>query len=997
MKKRMFSALLALCMALTLLPTAALAGANVMEVTVGGATTAYTDFAEGWNAAVAATGDVTVTLLADWTADESHSFGTGGGFGYGNSGTGSGNIRVPVGKTITLDLNGKTIDRGLTTATDYGSVIRIEGGNLTIMDSSTIDVDSQGTIKGAYNYDGGAVDVTKNTNSNPGFLTMTGGVITGNKAAGAKSGPDGGAGGVYLANDCGGFTMTGGRIFRNTVTSETSAGGVLLAGNAESCKLTVGGTAEISGNNKTVDTTTTYSNVFLPNHATIACSAETPLTVGASIGVTTAATPDNAGVAITGSNSADYSGYFHYDVAGAASSVNTADGVKFMTGVMSVDPGTGTTTTYNTFEAGWNAAVAAAAGVTATVTLNANWTARATADGTSFGTGSGFGDGTAGGTGCILVPSNKNITLNLSGHTINRALKHGGAGGNVVTVKGFLTIKDTGTTGAITGGYNSSTEAGKSGGGILMAAGSYLTLEGGSITGNKSAGSGGGVYAGGTFTMEGGEISGNYVCGSGQSKGGGVFFNGQFTVGGTAVIKDNKSGCTSAQDSTVSGGITDNVYVQSGKTIDAPNSTMPPNLTTSATIGVTAQTPPAAEAAVPVTGNSYAEAKNFFHSDNSNYEIDSGENSAVILKLKPRTATPTTTAATVAKAAATQASVSFTLTNGSAYADNLTWKVYTDAAGVVLANGVTAGRSGETLTLIHASDIPAATYYISVTGEPGKSESDRLALTVSAYVPPSSGSGGDSYTPTYSITGDTGKTEHGSVTFSNTNAAPGSTVKLTPKADEGYELDTLIVKDAKGNVVPVTKNADNTYSFKMPSGKVTVEATFKPIEAPWGNPFTDVAEKAWYYDAVKFANRKGLFAGIGADTFAPDAPMTRAMLWTVLGRLDGTDLSGNDAFDVARRWAVGTGITDGSNPGGDITREQLVTILWRYAGSPKTTGDLSGFSDVSGVADYAKEAMAWAVENDIVAGADGKLMPTGNAARAQVATILMRYCQTVTK
>lgn len=137
------------------------------------------------------------------------------------------------------------------------------------MDSST---SKTGKITGAYNYDGGAVDVMRSYGNNVGFLTMTGGNITGNKAAGAESGAGGGAGGFYLANDSGGFTITGGRIFGNTVASAASAGGVLCAGAG---KLTVGGTAEISGNQKTVASVTTDSNVYLPNNATIACSGLT--------------------------------------------------------------------------------------------------------------------------------------------------------------------------------------------------------------------------------------------------------------------------------------------------------------------------------------------------------------------------------------------------------------------------------------------------------------------------------------------------------------------------------------------------------------------------------------------------------------------------------------------------------------------------------------------------------------------------------------------------
>jgi len=150
----------------------------------------------GWGAS----GEVTVTLLADWTAQDG-SFGTGAGFGNGGN-QNTGGIRIPKDKTIILDLNGKTINRGLTTATDYGSVIRIAGGTLTIQDSST---SKTGKITGGYNNGGGAVDVV-NTG---GSLVMTGGSITGNKAT------SGGAGGSYVDGDCKGFTMTGGSITNN--------------------------------------------------------------------------------------------------------------------------------------------------------------------------------------------------------------------------------------------------------------------------------------------------------------------------------------------------------------------------------------------------------------------------------------------------------------------------------------------------------------------------------------------------------------------------------------------------------------------------------------------------------------------------------------------------------------------------------------------------------------------------------------------------------------
>lgn len=146
-------------------------------------------------------------------------------------------------------------------------------------------------------------------------------------------------------------------------------------------------------------------------------------------------------------------------------------------------------------------------------------------------------------------------------------------------------------------------------------------------------------------------------------------------------------------------------------------------------------------------------------------------------------------------------------------------------------------------------------------------------------------------------------------------------------------MNAIIVKDANGETITVTKNADGTFSFKMPSTKVTVTTTFKKAtaEPSWSNPFPDVKETDWCYDAMKFVNENGLFAGTGDGEFAPNEPMTRAMLWTVLGRLDGQTLTGSGVFDRAMNWAAEKGVTDGSNPNGEISREQLVTILYRYS------------------------------------------------------------------
>ena len=158
--------------------------------------------------------------------------------------------------------------------------------------------------------------------------------------------------------------------------------------------------------------------------------------------------------------------------------------------------------------------------------------------------------------------------------------------------------------------------------------------------------------------------------------------------------------------------------------------------------------------------------------------------------------------------------------------------------------------------------------------------------------------------------------------------------------------------------------------------------------------FTDT-KGHWAEDAIDFATAHELFAGTSDTTFTPDSPMTRAMLMTVLARFDGQDTTGGAVwYEKAMDWAKENGISDGSNPDGSITREQLATMLWRYAGSPTRDGSLSAFGDSGSVNGYAVEAMRWAVGEGLISGtAAGLLAPQGNATRAQVATILMRFIE----
>lgn len=258
----------------------------------------------------------------------------------------------------------------------------------------------------------------------------------------------------------------------------------------------------------------------------------------------------------------------------------------------------------------------------------------------------------------------------------------------------------------------------------------------------------------------------------------------------------------------------------------------------------------------------------------------------------------------------------------------------------------------------------------------------------------SSSSSSSSSKPSYSVTAP-GTTENGSVTVSPKNATKGSTVTVTVKPDDGYQLDKLTVADAKGGTISVTDKGNGKYTFTMPASKVTITPTFVKIaEQPTEKAFSDVAKSDWFADAVAYVTDKGLMNGTGSDTFSPNASTTRGMLMTVLARYAGEDTTGGATwYEKGMNWAKAKGVSDGTNPTVNITREQLVTMLYRYAGSPAANGSLDSFSDAASVSSYAVNAMQWAVANGIVNGSNGKLNPQNNATRAEVAAILMRFCE----
>ena len=209
------------------------------------------------------------------------------------------------------------------------------------------------------------------------------------------------------------------------------------------------------------------------------------------------------------------------------------------------------------------------------------------------------------------------------------------------------------------------------------------------------------------------------------------------------------------------------------------------------------------------------------------------------------------------------------------------------------------------------------------------------------------------------------------------------------------------VRNVTPGTVVVIVHADGTEEIVRTSivtkNGVALELTSSATVKVYDNSkfFSDVPAANWASDAVAFVSSRELFNGTGANTFSPNAPMTRQMLMTVLARLDGTDTSGN-AYAKGMEWAIRNGVSNGSDPEGKITREQLATMLWRYAGSPSVSGRMTGFADADQISGYAEDAMLWATKAGIIGGkGNGQLDPKGYATRAEVAAMLMRYCNTL--
>lgn len=316
----------------------------------------------------------------------------------------------------------------------------------------------------------------------------------------------------------------------------------------------------------------------------------------------------------------------------------------------------------------------------------------------------------------------------------------------------------------------------------------------------------------------------------------------------------------------------------------------------------------------------------------------------------------------------------------------VTWTSSDDTVATVDENGVVTAVS-------------AGTAVITVTTEDG---SLTASCTVTVAPKPSSGSSDrddSSSTPSYPVTAPD-KADNGSVSVSPKNASQGSTVTVKVTPDSGYVVDRVTVTDNRGNELKLTQKGVGTYTFTMPAGQVTVTAAFAP--AAEQSPFRDVSASDYYYDAVKWAAEEGITSGTSADLFSPSAPCTRAQMVTFLWRAAGspnvggaltfTDVADSAYYAPAVRWAASVGVTSGTgagrfSPDDPCTRGQMAAFLYRWQQSPAASGS-NPFADVAD-SDYYYAAVLWAYQKGVTQGVSASAFaPSAPCTRGQMAMFL---------
>ncbi len=336
-----------------------------------------------------------------------------------------------------------------------------------------------------------------------------------------------------------------------------------------------------------------------------------------------------------------------------------------------------------------------------------------------------------------------------------------------------------------------------------------------------------------------------------------------------------------------------------------------------------------------------------------------------------------------------------------AVADGGTITVLKDGLGTVTIQG------SKTFTLVKGEDVDTLPTLVAASGY-RLTDHGNGSYTISRR----SSGGGSSGSATYTVSVDSSR--HGDVTVSPKSASKGTTVTITVKPDDGYELDELTVTDKDGDSIKLKDKGDGRFTFTMPASKVTVEAVFTALEQEEEQPlFSDVAEDDWYYDAVAYVAENGIMSGTDGSRFSPNGTLTRAMLSQILYAMEDkpavsdaatfSDVAAGAWYADAVNWTAAQGIVAGMGensfaPDAPVTREQLSLILYGYARykgyDTSASVSLSGYADRDSVAVWAADSMGWAVSEGLISGRPGGYLdPAGTATRAEVAQILMNFCE----
>ena len=350
-----------------------------------------------------------------------------------------------------------------------------------------------------------------------------------------------------------------------------------------------------------------------------------------------------------------------------------------------------------------------------------------------------------------------------------------------------------------------------------------------------------------------------------------------------------------------------------------------------------------------------------------------------------------------------------------------------DVGYTSLTDAVASAANGDTIKLLANCD-DEITISKNVTIECGAFKADKVAagsgytksvsgttITIAKKSSGGSSGGSSSGKTTYKVT--TSAVNNGGVNASPSNAEKGATITITLSPDKGYKLDKLTVTDGSGKTVSTVKKSDTVYTFTMPASAVKVGVSYvKATETPSETKFNDVSANDWFASAVDYVTGKGMMNGTADNTFSPKANTTRGMVVTVLYRLENqpstsaasfTDVASGAYYANAVAWANANGIVSGYGsgkfgPNDKVTREQLAAILYRYAQYKKydvSVGEdtnILSYDDAQSISSYAIPAIQWACGAGVVTGKSGsKLDPKGNATRAEVAAMLMRFCENV--